>query len=240
MEFSAESLALFLRLESVGVSAAAAIYERLTHLMLGIVVIRGDGVIAIAIIDWRQADRTLWLHRRSLRQYLRNRWCYSGWLLPALSLAGFLILEAILVALAAAVIELVAGIGTVVVVELLHEAAAGTNHLRQRARICNHRQMEIERERERERYAKMKPSVQILHHRFTRILPLRTLNLAATVLALLATIKVVAIALTATVTELLAHAVAAIVEPFDLILGARAVFTGQETKFWEQNSVIGQ
>jgi len=130
MESSAESLTLFLRLESVGIPATAAINERLTHLMLGIVVICGDGIIAIAIIDWRQADRAFRLYRGSLCQYLRSRWCYGGWLLPALPLAGFLILEAVLVALAAAVIELVAGIRTVVVVELLHEAAAGTNHLR--------------------------------------------------------------------------------------------------------------
>jgi len=135
VEFSAESLALFLRLESVGIPTAAAINKRLTHLMLSIVVIRGDGIIAIAIIDWHQADRALWLHRRNCRQYLRDRWCYGGWLLPALPLAGFLILEAVLVAFTAAIIELIAGIGAVIVVELLYEAAAGTNHLRQRARI---------------------------------------------------------------------------------------------------------
>jgi len=66
------------------------------------------------------------------------------------------------------------------------------------------------------------------------------LNLAAAVLAFLATIEVVAIALTTTVTELFAHAVAAIVEPFDLILGARAVFTGQEAEIWMINSIINQ
>jgi len=77
----------------------------------------------------------------------------------------------------------------------------------------------------------MESGPSLLFH--THPLPLRTLNLATAILALFATIEVVAIALTATVTELLAHTVAAVVEPFDLILGTRAVFTRQEAEFWE-------
>lgn len=51
VEFSAESLALFLRLESVGITTAAAVNERLTHLTFRVVIIRGDGILAIAVID---------------------------------------------------------------------------------------------------------------------------------------------------------------------------------------------
>lgn len=58
-----------------------------------------------------------------------------------------------------------------------------------------------------------------------------TLNFSAAILALLASVEVVAVALTAAVSELLADAVATVVEPLDLILGARAVFVGQETEF---------
>lgn len=43
--------------------------------------------------------------------------------------------------------------------------------------------------------------------------------------------EVVPVALTAAVPELLADAVAAVVEPLDLIFGARAVFVAQETEF---------
>lgn len=58
-----------------------------------------------------------------------------------------------------------------------------------------------------------------------------TLNFSAAILAFLAGVEVVAVALTAAVPELLADAVATIVEPFDLILGARTVFVAQETEF---------
>lgn len=127
MEFSAESLALFLGLEFVSVTAAAAVDERLAHLMLRIVIIRGDGIVAIAGIDRRQADRALrFFDRRSSSNFR----CNNGRLTPALPLAGFPILEAILIALTAAVVELVAGIAALIVVKLLHEAVAGTDHFR--------------------------------------------------------------------------------------------------------------
>lgn len=57
------------------------------------------------------------------------------------------------------------------------------------------------------------------------------MNFSAAILAFLAGVEVVAVALTAAVPELLADAVATIVEPFDLILGARTVFVAQETEF---------
>lgn len=134
MEFAAESFALLLRLESVGVSAAAAVYERLAHLMLRVVIIRGDGTFAIARLDRCQADRTLRLFAHDRRSYVRDRFRDVGWLL-ALALAGFSVLEAILVALAAAVLELVARIGATIVIELLHKSVARTDHLGQRAEI---------------------------------------------------------------------------------------------------------
>lgn len=59
---------------------------------------------------------------------------------------------------------------------------------------------------------------------------IHTLNFSATILALLACIEVVAVALTAAVSELLAYTITTIVVPFDLILGAWAVFVGQEAE----------
>lgn len=134
MEHSAESFALLLRLESVSVSTAAAVYERLAHLELHVVIKRSDGAVAVASIDGRRANRTL---RLEWRNYWRNFWrfCDRRRLPRAFRLAGLLILEAILVALAAAVLELVAGIGATIVIELLHEAVARADHLGQRARI---------------------------------------------------------------------------------------------------------
>lgn len=126
VEFSAESLALLLRLEFVWVSAAAAVYERLAHMLLRVVVIRGDGAVAVAGIDRRQTDRALRLC--DWRSY-RGRDCRCGLLPLTLDLAGCTILEAILVALAAAVIELVAGIGALVVVELFDRTVARTHYL---------------------------------------------------------------------------------------------------------------
>lgn len=58
VELAAESLALFFGLEFVSITPAAAVNERLTHFMLRIVIIRGDGfvypgdrVVAVARID---------------------------------------------------------------------------------------------------------------------------------------------------------------------------------------------
>lgn len=59
VESPAESLALFFGLESIGISAATAVNERLTRLMLRIVIIRSDGIVATASLDWRQANRAL-------------------------------------------------------------------------------------------------------------------------------------------------------------------------------------
>lgn len=135
VELATESLALFLGLEFVGITTAAAVNERLTHVMLRIVIIRGDGVLAIARVDRRQADRAPRFFDRQCRRdpsnFRRRNWSLS----PALPLTGLPILEAILIALTTAVFELVARIATLIVVELLHEAIAGTDHFRQRARI---------------------------------------------------------------------------------------------------------
>lgn len=64
----------------------------------------------------------------------------------------------------------------------------------------------------------------------------RTLNFPAAILALLASVEVVAVTLTATVQELPANTVAAVVEPLDLILGARPVLVGQEAEFCKAGS----
>lgn len=79
VELAAESLALFLGLEFVSITTAAAVNERLTHLMLRIVIIRGDGlvypgdrVVAIARIDRCQADRALWFFDRRYCRDLSN------------------------------------------------------------------------------------------------------------------------------------------------------------------------
>lgn len=129
MELSAESLALFFGLEFISVTVAAAVDKRLTHLVLRIVIIRGDGVVTIARIDRCQADRTLRFfdrrYHRGLSNFRRRNDCRLS---PALPLAGFYIQEAILIALTAAVLELVARIAVLVVVELFHEAVAGTDH----------------------------------------------------------------------------------------------------------------
>lgn len=63
------------------------------------------------------------------------------------------------------------------------------------------------------------------------------MKFSAAVLALLASVEVVAVALTAAVSELLADAVAIVVEPLDLILGARAVFVAQEAEFCDVSFV---
>lgn len=142
MELAAESLALFLGLEFVSIATAAAVNERLTHLMLRIVIIcgdgllyRGDGVVAIARINRCQADRALWFFDRRCLRDLSNFRRRNRRLSSALPLAGFPILEAILIALTTAVFELITRIATLVVVELLHDAVAGTDRFRQRASI---------------------------------------------------------------------------------------------------------
>lgn len=128
VESSAESLALFLGLEFISITAAAAVDERLTHLMRGIVIIRGDRVVAIAGIDRRQTDLAL---RFFDRWYSSNfRRCNDGRLSFALPFAGFYILEAILITLTTAVLELIAGIAALIVVKLFHEAVAGSDHFR--------------------------------------------------------------------------------------------------------------
>lgn len=108
MESSAETFALFLRLESIRVSFAAAIDERLAQLIVYVVVKRGDVAVARARIDGRVTNRTLRGSFHRNRRDVRGYFCSTAFL--ALALAGFFILEAILVALAAAVLELVAGI----------------------------------------------------------------------------------------------------------------------------------
>lgn len=130
MEFSTESFALFFRLESVGISTTATVYKRLAHATLCDVVIHCDSAIAITRIDWCQADRTLrlTLDKRSYGGWNDNGWRDGRRSRSTLTLARFPILEAILIALAAAVVELVAGIRTLVVIELLHEAVAWTDH----------------------------------------------------------------------------------------------------------------
>lgn len=131
MELSAETFALFLRLESVCVSFAAAINESLAHLIVRIVVESGTITVARARIKRHVANRTL---RDSLERWLRcdgDIWsCLGRWMLLALPLAGFSILEAILVTLTAAVLELGARIRSMIVEVLLDEAVAGTDNFR--------------------------------------------------------------------------------------------------------------
>ena len=108
MESSAETFALFLRLESIRVPFAAAIDERLAQLIVCVVVKRGDIAVAGARIDSRVTNRTLRASFHRSGRDVRGYFCSATSL--ALALAGSFILEAILVALAAAVLEFVAGI----------------------------------------------------------------------------------------------------------------------------------
>lgn len=66
------------------------------------------------------------------------------------------------------------------------------------------------------------------------------MKLCAAILAFLASVEVVPVALTATVPELFADAVTTVVEPLDLILGARAVFVVQETEFCDISFISAQ
>lgn len=203
LELSAKTFALLLRFESVRVSFAAAINERLTGLIPRVVVVGGDVVVATARINGLVTDWTL---RDCLDGWRRRdfdgRRCYR-WddVLPAGPLAGVPVLETVLVALAAAVLEFEAGVRTVIVVVLSVEAVARTDHLGQGARI---------------------------------------LNISASVIAFVLAVEVVPIALTATVPELFANTLVAVVEPFDLIVGARSMFLGKEAEVWSELDLFGR
>lgn len=138
MESSAKTFALFLSLESICISLTAAINECLAHLPLRIIIISGDIAIARTGIDRRvtnRAPRDRFDRWDRCDSNIRN--CFRrGHTFLTLLLAGFFILESILVTLASTVFEFVAGICSMIVIVLLDEAVAGTDNFGQDAKIC--------------------------------------------------------------------------------------------------------
>lgn len=155
-EPSAEPLALLLGLVPIGVALAAAVDEGLAPACLPVVEVGGDLAAAGPGLDGLEArlaeGRGLRLLRpafgllrpafgllrllRLLRRRGRRGCCRGRGPSAAAVLAGSQVVEAVPVALAAAVVELVAGVRPAVVVVLRHRAVARAHEDRHRAGVC--------------------------------------------------------------------------------------------------------
>lgn len=136
-ERPAKPFALLLGLVSVGITFAASVNESLTPTTVAVIEISSNVTITRARFDRLETGWTesLGLRRdRPLRSLRLRPLLPTRTFLTAL-LAALLVVEAVLVALAATVVELVTTVGTSIVVPLNYGTVAWSNQDWHRARI---------------------------------------------------------------------------------------------------------